>query len=70
MLAFALMSAADFTAVLTSIFRELVQGSPDPKARTYVLNQGDDGLLASLDRLSAAQASATRDGGASLATLS
>jgi len=34
---------------------------------TYVLNQGDDGLLASLDRLSAADASATHRGGASIA---
>lgn len=48
------------------LFRELVLGSTDPGARTYVLNQGDQGLLASLDRLTAAQASATR-GGASIA---
>jgi hypothetical protein len=52
---------------LSVIFRELVQGSPDPGARTYVLNQGDQGLLASLDRLSAQAASASHDGGASIA---
>ena len=53
--------------LLPTLFRELVEGSPDPKARTFVLNQGDRGLLASLDRLSAADASATHGGGASIA---
>jgi DinB family protein len=56
-----------FPRLLPSIFRELVLGSPDPKARTYVLNQGDPGLLASLDKLSAAAASATPGGGPSVA---
>src|SRR5262249_54974195 len=50
-----------------AIFAELVQGSPDPSARTFVLNQGDRGLLESLDRLSAAAASATHGDGASIA---
>jgi len=54
--------------VLPTIFAELVQGSADPSARTFVLNQGDRGLLASLERLSAAEASATHDGGASIAS--
>src|SRR5262245_21748037 len=61
------MSAASFAQLLPVIFRELVHGSPDPSARTYVLNQGDLGLLASLDRLSATEASATHGGGASIA---
>jgi len=52
--------------IVLALFRELLQGSSDPKARTYVLNQGDRGLLASLDKLSAAAASATH-GGASIA---
>lgn len=56
------MNTAAIADLLLTLFRELVHGSPDPKARTYVLNQGDAGLLASLDRLSAAAASATRDG--------
>ena len=60
------MSAESFVRLLPTIFHELVHGSPDPKARTYVLNQGDRGLLASLDKLSAAAASATH-GGASIA---
>jgi len=61
------MNTASFAQLLPTIFRELVQGSPDPSARTYVLNQGDQGLLASLDQLSAAAASATPGGGPSIA---
>jgi hypothetical protein len=59
------MSVLD--TALSALFHELVLGSSDPSARTYVLNQGDQGLLASLDRLSAKAASATHDGGASIA---
>jgi DinB superfamily len=59
--------STDLGDVLPAIFRELVFGSSDPSARTYVVNQGDAGLLASLDRISAAEASATHDGGASIA---
>ena len=61
------MSTVAFAEVLPTIFRELVHGSPDPSARTYVLNQGDRGLLASLDRLSSAAASSTHAGGPSIA---
>ena len=60
------MDTGSFASVLHMIFSELVHGSPDPGERTYVLNQGDHGLLASLDRLPAAAASATH-GGASIA---
>jgi hypothetical protein len=62
------MRSEQFAGVLRAIFRELVHGSPDAGARTYVLNQGDHGLLASLDRLSAEAASATHGGGASIAS--
>jgi hypothetical protein len=55
------------TAVLPTLLAEIVDGSPDPAARTYLLNRGDPGLLASLDRLSAAEASATPGGGPSVA---
>jgi hypothetical protein len=55
------------TTVLATLMAELVEGRPDPGDRTYVLNRGDAGLLASLDRLSAAEASAARAGGASIA---
>ena len=60
------MSGATYLDILRTILQELVHGSSDPHARTYVVNQGDQGLLASLDRLSAAAASATH-GGASIA---
>jgi hypothetical protein len=61
------MDAEHPETILPTLFRELIHGSRDPRARTYVLNQGDDGLLASLDRLSAEAASATHAGGASIA---
>lgn len=61
------MSTPDLTTVLPTLMAELVLGSPDPRGRTYMLNRGDEGLLASLDRLSAAAASAMHDGGASIA---
>jgi len=48
--------------VLPVLLSELVNGSPDPSARTSILNRGDAGLLASLDRLSADAASATHGG--------
>jgi len=61
------MNAEHFARILPTLFRELVHGCADPGARTYILNQGDGGLLASLDRLSAADASATHGGGPSIA---
>src|SRR5262249_16083056 len=61
------MDTRSFAALLHTLFSEMVDGSPDRSARTYVLNQGDTGLLASLDRLSAAAASATHDSGAPIA---
>jgi hypothetical protein len=61
------MSTQSFAALFGKIFDELVHGSTDPGAHTNVLNQGDAGLLASLDRLSAASASATHAGGPSIA---
>lgn len=56
------MSPTTPLLLVPTLFRELVHGSPEPEARTYVLNQGDAGLLASLDRLSAAAASANHGG--------
>jgi hypothetical protein len=50
---------------LEILFRELIEG-PDAKA-AFMLNAEDSGLLGSLRRLSAAAASATRAGGASIA---
>ena len=62
------MSTISLFQVMPGIFCELVEGSPDPGARTYVLNQGDSGLLASLDRLSASAASASHEGAPSIAS--
>ena len=42
------MGTSTYAALLSTLFNELVHGSPDASARTYVLNQGDGGLLASL----------------------
>ena len=60
------MNTPDLQTVLATLMAELVRGSPDPSARTYMLNRGDQGLLASLDALSASAASQT-NGGASIA---
>ena len=53
--------------VIATLMAELVNGSPNPSDRTYIMNRGDIGLLASLDRLSATEASASHDGGPSIA---
>jgi hypothetical protein len=50
---------------LHSLLKELIDGTASGSA--WVLNQGDRGLLASLDALSAAAASASDDGRASIA---
>ena len=66
-----MMERADVTdspdvRALVAVFDELLDGSAADAA--WVLNPHDPGLLASLDRLSAAQASAVPDsGGASIA---
>jgi hypothetical protein len=61
------MNTDNVAPLFHTLFRELFHGSPDRSARTYMLNQGDPGLLASLERLSAAAASAQHNGGASIA---
>ena len=59
------MSSDDLEQSLSTLFRELIFGAPDNFA--FVLNPGDPGLLAALDRLSAEGASSSRDGGGSIA---
>jgi hypothetical protein len=61
------MNTRDLTYALSALLSELVHGSPDPNAGTSMLNRGDPGLLHSLDKLSAAAASATATGGATIA---
>jgi hypothetical protein len=53
--------------ILPTLFTEIVFGSPDPETPTFMLNRGDAGLLASLDRVSAPAASQTPTAGASIA---
>jgi hypothetical protein len=59
------MNNSAIAGVLETLFRELVNGAPrDP---SYMLNIGDVGLLDSLDRISAREASRRHAGGASIA---
>jgi hypothetical protein len=59
------MNTDDFHRSLPALFRELVHGAPSGGA--FVLNPGDAGMLAALDRLTAGDASRSRDGGAAIA---
>jgi len=59
------MSTGELGKALTTLFSELADGAPTKGS--YMLNGGDPGLLRSLDKLSAAAASATVQGGASIA---
>ena len=58
------MNPRQLAATMTTIFGELLDG---PASEAYMLNRGDAGLLRSLDKLSAEQASAVAHGGASIA---
>ena len=59
------MNTSEIADTLTTLFAELVNGAP--RQGTYMLNPGDAGLLGSLDRLSAEAASASSEGGATIA---
>jgi hypothetical protein len=59
------MRTDDLARSLATLFGELVSGAPASGA--YMLNAGDAGLLASLDRLPAAAASAVTPTGSSIA---
>jgi hypothetical protein len=52
--------------VLGTLFAELVDGPPE-RGGAFMLNSGDVGFLRSLDRLSAAEASQSTNGGATIA---
>jgi hypothetical protein len=60
------MNNAEITRALGTLFRELVDGTRAP-AGPFVLNSGDVGLLRSLDKLSAADASSAVNDGATIA---
>src|SRR4051812_50109849 len=58
------MKTSNLTDTLTTLLGELVDGPPSD---AYMLNQGDPGLLRSLDKLTAADASSAVHGGATIA---
>jgi hypothetical protein len=60
------MHTAEFGPILTHLFSELVDGATNP-AGAFILNSGDVGLLRSLDRLSAGDASRSANDGATIA---
>lgn len=59
------MNTSDMAGSINTLLNELVRGTP-PKGG-YVLNRDDVGLLTSLERLSAVEASEIIDGGSSIA---
>jgi hypothetical protein len=59
------MNTRELGRTLPTLFSELIDGAPTTGA--YMLNRGDPGLLRSLDKLSAAAASARAAGGSSIA---
>lgn len=59
------MRTDDIAPTLAALFSELVEGTP--KSGGFMLNPNDEGLLRSLDKLSAAGASATTATGSSVA---
>lgn len=61
------MNTSDFANVMAVLGAELALGVPPGMTNSYMLNLGDPGLVASLEKLSAGQASATHAGGASIA---
>jgi hypothetical protein len=60
------MRTQDLTPTLTTLFSELVDGA-NKLGEAFVLNSGDAGMLKSLDKLSADEASHCVNGGATIA---
>ena len=60
------MHTLETSVVLARLFTELVDGVDNPNG-AFVLNSGDVGLLRSLEKLSAAEASQSVDDGATIA---
>src|SRR5207302_3897078 len=61
-----MMQIANVSPSLTKLFSELVDGASDSGSH-FILNTGDVGLLRSLDKLSAADASRSVNDGATIA---
>ena len=62
----ATMNSTQLNAALVTLFSELVDGTGD-RGSAFMLNSGDIGLLRSLDKLSAADASCSVSDGATIA---
>jgi len=60
------MNTSSLAVQLARLFGELVDGADQPNG-AYILNTGDHGLLRSLETLSAAEASSSVNGGATIA---
>jgi hypothetical protein len=60
------MQTMDTAPALARLFSELINGS-SPSGGAFVLNSGDGGLLRSLDKVSAQDASRSVNGGATIA---
>jgi hypothetical protein len=60
------MLTTSIAPTLNRLFSELVDGAHEP-GEAFMLNSGDSGLLNALDRLSAAAASRSVNGGATIA---
>jgi vacuolar-type H+-ATPase subunit E/Vma4 len=60
------MYAADTSRALAALLREIVEGI-EPGGGGYVLNSGDVGLLRSLAKITADEASRSTNGGATIA---
>ena len=60
------MNTSSISSQLARLFSELVTGATQPGG-AFVLNTGDIGLLRSIDKLSAADASSSVNGGATIA---
>jgi hypothetical protein len=61
------MNTRDFAGVMATLGSELALGVPSGAKASYMLNLGDPGLLASLEKITASAASSTHAGGASIA---
>ena len=61
------MHTREISAALTTLFSELVAGTRPTDGGAFVLNSGDIGLLRSLDKLSASDASRSANQGATIA---
>jgi hypothetical protein len=62
-----IMTTSQISPALSRLFSELVDGAPRTAGGAFILNSGDAGLLRSLDKLSAADASRASHGGATIA---